>query len=372
MSSPLGDCEKLDVDFTFAVRSKTGKYFIGRQIVDGLGARLGEIWYWRYRSRRVPVGFIAQQIDRLQNREARLRSKTDSVADRLLRRPKRRTLHLDPLSVTYTHIAPHDIVLSHDMGPLTHPELFYRFVERVYRHSYNRIAAVGPHMVFVSEASRDAFFAQFPHAAPRSVTVIYPPLRVNRDLHTVTMPASVPGRFILTVGAMGARKSQLTAIHGYARSGLYARGISYVLCGSNEMGSDHVRAAAASTPGVHLLDYVSDAKLAWLYQNCEAFVLTSLLEGFGMPIAEAMHTGAIPILSRSSVLEEVAGSGGLFVDPMDAQSIATAMTELAHMSQDEKARRRDLLERSLRRFTDEAFNDQWRDVIDRALRSRTA
>lgn len=370
MSGPQGDCRKLDVDFTFAVRSKTGKYFIGRQIVDGLGSRLGVIWYWRYRSRAVPAGFVAKLIDRLQNREARLRSKAGGVADILLRSPKRPTLHLDPLSVAYTHLAPSDIVLSHDMGPLTHPALFYRSVERVYRHSYSRIAAVGPHMVFISETSRDAFFAEFPHAAPGSVTVIYPPLRVDRDLVAVTAPATVPGRFILTVGALGSRKNQLNAIRGYARSGLHDRGIDYVLCGSDEMGSEYVRAAAASTPGVSLLDYVSDANLAWLYQHCEAFVLTSLLEGFGMPAAEAMRTGAIPILSRTSVLEEVAGPGGLFVDPTDAQSIATAMTGLADMLPDEKARRRDLLEQSLQRFTDEAFDRQWRDVIDRAIGTR--
>lgn len=57
----------------------------------------------------------------------------------------------------------------------------------------------------------------------------------------------------------------------------------------------------------------SDQKLAQLYQACNAFLLTSLGEGFGMPIWEAQASALPVIVSENSVLPEVAGPDALFI-----------------------------------------------------------
>ncbi|WP_033927414.1 hypothetical protein [Sphingomonas sp. 35-24ZXX] len=88
MGGPQGVCGKLYVDFKFAVRINAGNYLIGHQIVNGLGSRSGVVWYWRYRLHTLPAGFFTKQINRLQNREARLRLKAGRVAHILLRKPK--------------------------------------------------------------------------------------------------------------------------------------------------------------------------------------------------------------------------------------------------------------------------------------------
>ncbi len=56
-----------------------------------------------------------------------------------------------------------------------------------------------------------------------------------------------------------------------------------------------------------------DQKLAHLYQACDAFLLTSLGEGFGMPVWEAQATGLPVIASDNSVLAEVAGPDALLI-----------------------------------------------------------
>ena len=91
-------------------------------------------------------------------------------------------------------------------------------------------------------------------------------------------------------------------------------------------------AAAAAAAGVQLLSYVSDAELIWLYDNALGFVLVSKLEGFGVPVAEAIARGLIPIVSKNSVLEEVSGPSALKADPNDVEEIALRMRQLVTMT----------------------------------------
>jgi glycosyltransferase involved in cell wall biosynthesis len=79
---------------------------------------------------------------------------------------------------------------------------------------------------------------------------------------------------------------------------------------------------------VILAGYVSDSELQWLYENCFAFVYSSLFEGFGLPVLEAMSLGAAVITSNTSSLPEIVGSAGLLVNPYDVEEIIAAMERL--------------------------------------------
>jgi glycosyltransferase involved in cell wall biosynthesis len=58
---------------------------------------------------------------------------------------------------------------------------------------------------------------------------------------------------------------------------------------------------------VILAGEVSDEQKYWLYQNCEAFVFPSKLEGFGLPVIEAMRLGKPVFCSDLTSLPEVGG-----------------------------------------------------------------
>jgi len=80
---------------------------------------------------------------------------------------------------------------------------------------------------------------------------------------------------------------------------------------------------------IHLPGHVSDQALRGLYQGATAFVYVSLMEGFGLPILEAMASGCPVITSNISSMPEVAGDAAFLVNPLDTTEIANAMHCLA-------------------------------------------
>lgn len=73
------------------------------------------------------------------------------------------------------------------------------------------------------------------------------------------------------------------------------------------------------------LGYVSDEQLNLLLNKCKLFALVSFVEGFGIPVLEAMIAGAPVVTSKTSSLPEVAGEWAYYCDPEDPISIAEAL-----------------------------------------------
>jgi glycosyltransferase involved in cell wall biosynthesis len=62
-----------------------------------------------------------------------------------------------------------------------------------------------------------------------------------------------------------------------------------------------------------------------MYSQVDVFVFPSLLEGFGIPILEAM-TARVPVVTSDlSALVEVAGNHAFLCDPYDPMSVAVAI-----------------------------------------------
>jgi len=79
---------------------------------------------------------------------------------------------------------------------------------------------------------------------------------------------------------------------------------------------------------VRFLGWVSDEDLEGLYRAALCFVFPSLVEGFGIPVLEAMERGVPVACSNTSSLPEVAGDAARYFDPLDEAKIASAIREL--------------------------------------------
>jgi glycosyltransferase involved in cell wall biosynthesis len=79
---------------------------------------------------------------------------------------------------------------------------------------------------------------------------------------------------------------------------------------------------------VHFLDWVSEPDLEALYGACTCFALPSVIEGFGLPVLEAMQRGAPVACSNLSSLPEVAGDAALRFDPYDQDDVTRSIGRL--------------------------------------------
>lgn len=352
-----------DIDFSLAMHNRTGKYFIGRDIINNAGDLLGNIYYYRIKGDKPPTGIAAKIVCKIQGLHTLLNARGGILGRQI--RPSHRApiLHFEPYTVLSRSLSRHDAVIVHDTGPITHPSLFEERLNPAYDRIFAELAATGPHLIFVSRASQHAFELAYPHCQPASTRVLYPAMRTDIDAHTMTPVAEVGDRFLLTTGSLGNRKNQARAIQAFATTDLAARGVQYVLCGAREPGAEAVAEIAARTPGVVLLSYVSDEELAWLYGHAAGFVLPSLLEGFGIPLAEAIAHGVVPLITAESVLEEVAGNGALTCDPLSIPSIADGMLRLIDMTREEREARLASLHTAIARFTIEKFRTDWRQAL---------
>ena len=76
------------------------------------------------------------------------------------------------------------------------------------------------------------------------------------------------------------------------------------------------------------LPTVSEADLAALYLQSRGFLYPSLVEGFGLPLLEAMAAGAPVVASDIPVFREVAGSAAVLVPADDTGGWVRALRDL--------------------------------------------
>jgi glycosyltransferase involved in cell wall biosynthesis len=361
-----GTGKRLLIDCSLSLINRTGAHYISEDLALAFGDK-GILRRWRLLRQQLPTGLSRKIFGRLMVREIALLGTSSRFLWPEPRAVQLKRLFLDPLYVSRSRLETSDIVLCHDVGPLSHPELYDTGTVGAYEKAYAKIAAAQPGIVFVSDASKLAFEARFGTDFRFLRTISLYVRTGSLAGHSEPIP-DIQRPFFLTVGALETRKNQKTAIEAFGRYGFAQRGLSYILCGANGAGAEEILAAAARTSGVKVLGYVSDAQLRWLYQEASAFILPSLLEGFGMPALEAALHGLVSILSRDSALAEAVNGAALQVDPRSISDIGEAMESVFALDERRRQEFKNALIVHAQGATRERFLAEWEDLISSELR----
>ena len=70
---------------------------------------------------------------------------------------------------------------------------------------------------------------------------------------------------------------------------------------------------------------INDKELVNLYKNALALVMPSLMEGFGLPVAEAMTNGCPVLASEIPSLKEIAKEAAAYFNPQNVEDMAKAL-----------------------------------------------
>ena len=111
---------------------------------------------------------------------------------------------------------------------------------------------------------------------------------------------------------------------------------------------------------------ISPEEKKWLYKNCDAFLFPSKLEGFGIPIIEAMRFGRAVFSSKCSSLPEVCGKYAFMWDNFEPEYMA----EIIHNGLDGFYENKEQIEEMKRyayEFSYEHYTDEYVSLYRRLL-----
>jgi glycosyltransferase involved in cell wall biosynthesis len=224
------------------------------------------------------------------------------------------------------------VPLIHDLIPATHPE--YARPGEAERH-LKRIAhtvALADGVIVNSAATAAALE---PHLARRAdpPPVLVAPLGTD---HAQVPDVPVPFEpYFVVLGTIEPRKNHLLLLNLWrqfvARMGAAAPRL--LIIGrrgwENENIVDMLDRCAALRPMVQELGPLSDRRVAELLKGARALLFPSFVEGYGLPLAEALALGVPAICSDLPALREVGGDVPDYLDPLDGAAWRAAILDYA-------------------------------------------
>ena len=185
------------------------------------------------------------------------------------------------------------------------------------RAMLRRAVSRSAHVFTVSESVRVDIIRTL-HADATRVTVT--PNGID-DVFRAAAPRATPGSYFLYAGNDKPHKNVDLLVEAFAIvHGAHPR-LSLILAGA-PFERHHPR------EGIVAAGFLSTSELATLYRSAIAVVQPSSDEGFGLPAAEAMASGAAVITSQTPALIEVTGDAALHVNTSTKDELIAAMERL--------------------------------------------
>ena len=223
---------------------------------------------------------------------------------------------------------PRHVLVVHDLFAIEHPEWFsraYHLTHAPLLRFQLRTAAV---LVAVSEPVADEVRRIRPQlavpVAPNAPSAVFD-APSDSDSARVRRRGLEPGGYLVVVGSLDPRKNLARLASAYARIDERSRSSCPLVVVGGDAGVFR-RASIRWPPETVLAGYVDDDDLRALYAGSAAVVFPSLAEGFGLPIVEAVASGATRlVLSELPVFRWIAGDAAGYIDPLSERSIESGL-----------------------------------------------
>ncbi|MFB6263491.1 MAG: glycosyltransferase family 4 protein [Bradymonadaceae bacterium] len=222
------------------------------------------------------------------------------------------------------------VLTLHDLVWVDHPE-----------HSQDHWLAAraieffGRTAIWDALRTADRVVAVSPHTARRASTWIDSD-RIRTIPHGVAesffdddesgAPVAEPP-YVAAVGNDKEYKNLGTLVEAFARIADDYPGLELVLIGGCDGLIGDVRRLGLEDR-VHFPGFVDEERLRSTLRCANVFAFPSLIEGFGLPVLEAMASGTATVVSDLEPMRSVAGDAARRVDPRSAGELARALDEL--------------------------------------------
>lgn len=224
------------------------------------------------------------------------------------------------------------IVIVHDMAYKVYPKTVNIKTRKWLESNLEKSCSRADIIVTVSEFSKSEIMKYLNISSNKILVMpngidftIYHTDYLKIDIETCKEKYNIEGDYFLYLGTLEPRKNLIRLIQAYAQlkknikkapklvlageKGWYYKDI-FRLVDDLKLKSDII-----------FTGYILSADVPLLMNGAKSFVYPSLYEGFGMPPLEAMACGVPVVVSNTSAIPEVIGEAGIYVEPLDIDSI---------------------------------------------------
>jgi glycosyltransferase involved in cell wall biosynthesis len=248
-----------------------------------------------------------------------------------------------------------------DLVHITDPVYRRSFRSRIYaRPMLNLIARKAEHIVTLSEYSKAQIVERL-GVTPTKVTAIH--CGVNSQFHcvpregalvTISEALGIQEPYLLFVGSLKPHKNIFTLLRAFALLRKRRDIPQRLLIIGHDARWKSLLVEECSRLGVHdttyFVPYVSQELLPKVYAGADLLVMPSTIEGFGLPVLEAMACGTPVVCSRAASLPEVGGDAVLYFDPASPEELAATIERILSSTELQETLRAKGLERA-KQFT---------------------
>jgi glycosyltransferase involved in cell wall biosynthesis len=267
------------------------------------------------------------------------------------------------------------VAMVHDLTPRTHPArhtlanrlVFRLFLERSLRSA--RTVVVG------SAATESEVLAAFGWLEPKierigyGVDEWYAPAPLGDDGNAIRERFSGGRPYVLHLGTIEPRKGVTELVDAWEslHEGM-SNAPGLVIAGKEGWQTEPILDRIHSSPladRIHLPGYVSREDARELLRHAAVFVLASEVEGFGLPLAEAISCGTPSVASDIPALREAGGDAAIFFPPHDPQALAAALAQA--LDTDTAARLSELARKRAPKLRWEPVIEKWAELLQRIV-----
>lgn len=240
------------------------------------------------------------------------------------------------------------IVTVHDLIFIHTPQYYHWIDRQIYNFKFRRACLCADRVIAVSEYTKQEIMHYY-HTPESKIDVVYQgcdPVFSQKieegKLQEVKARYQLPDKFVLYVGSIEERKNLMLVAKAMAKlnrrngsQGIQnqaqdqaATTIHVVAVGRRTAYVDKIQDFLKAQGIEHLFHFyhqVPYADLPSFYKWASTFAYPSRIEGFGIPLLEAISSGVPAIGCTGSCLEEAGGPNSIYVNPNDAQGMADAI-----------------------------------------------
>ena len=243
--------------------------------------------------------------------------------------------------------APKDsAVMIHDLGFKVYKGVYSSFSLFLQEITITRAKRRHANIIVPSEFTKQEFLKYYPefdlakvHVVPHGCDrEVFKPMDNLQPVLSKYFPCEL--EYILFVGRFETKKNVPRIITAFKEILKYHPKLHLVLVGPEGVGHEEVKEYAENAglnDKIIRIEFVAQDDLPYIIGGAKCFVFTTLYEGFGLPLLEAMACGAPIVASKGQPYEEVGGGACLYAEREDAQDIAGQINRMlldGHLRED--------------------------------------